>query len=247
MIRPSLYLIWPIHCDFPLFRLHLKKNHQLFDKIFIVFTNLNQKENYKVHVLNTLPFIIHSKPLDKKSDWRDDAVNTSLTLEPFSEYCLFMEQDFLINGDRFWSIVLDTTADFVYYEEGGRIHPAFALVRRTLVNKTTKDFAAHPPKYDHFGKFFEEITNLTPGINLKKLNLIDKIDYYHLGGLTQNYHCFYNNQPLYKPQDFLYYNYQSMLLPSQSMRFFRVQLEIYEKYEKVETHPFLEDFFPKDK
>ena len=72
------------------------------------------------------------------------------------------------------------------------------------------DFSANPPKHDHFGKFFEEVLSLTPKnfrMELLEMGIENRKDTYHLGGLTQNYYSFKHNDPLYKPKEFLAYNF----------------------------------------
>ena len=184
------------------------------------------------------------KPFNSKEDWRDDTVNSMLSVDTDAERYLFLEQDFLLSGIDILKRILKHEEPFIYYEEGGRIHPAFALVDKTLVNQTSKDFAAHPPEGDHFIHFFKEITAIEPGKNLKQLGFEEKKDFYHMSGLSQNYACFMEGQPFYKPKEFIVYNSLSMLLPYQEMSFEKKQQDIAEKFGFTEEETFLTHFFP---
>lgn len=246
-LRPNLYVIYPVHIDYPLFRHNLNKFKSFFSHIFVGLTNLNQENNYRTFIINRLPFATIVKPSNKELDWRNDITRPMLTLYPINEYCVFWEQDFLIKSHRFFERLFEKDHNFVYYKEGGRIHPAFCLVKREILDKTSKDFSAYPDEgMDHFGKFFNEVQAIDKGENLVDLGFRDKDDFYHVAGVTQNYYCHEMNQPFHKHKEFLCYNYQSMLLPHQIPEFYKKELEIAEKYGCVEEENFLTEFFPEE-
>ena len=248
MIKPCVLVTWPCHVDFPLFRYNLRRFRPYFKDVFVAFTNEGQSINYRQWVINNLPFAQFTKPFYNKDDWRNDTVNALLTLVTDAEYYLFMEQDFLVNSASFWDTVLTTTEPFLYYKEDQRIHQAFALVRRDLVERTSKDFSAYPDQgMDHFGKFFKELGELHEGVDIRTLGVKEKEDFYHLAGTTQNYYCFDHDQPFYKPDEFLEYNYLSMLMPKQNPDFYLRQVAISEKHSDFSKTSFISRFFPKEK
>lgn len=255
MIKPTVILTWPIHIDFPLFRYNLERFKDYFENVVITFSNINQQESYRSYIVKDLPFATFVGNTGDKKDWRDDAVNLALDKAPSASWYLFMEQDFLIRDVRFFEVVLNTPHEynFVYFKEDTRIHPGFVLVNGDLVRKTSRDFAANPPAWDHFGKFFRELGDLTEGVDIETLGLRAKVDYYHLAGLTQNYACFKNNQPFYKPDEFLTYNMETLELMQHQYvtlpeNFMKMCLEISVK-EGVGSslegkNEFIRDFFP---
>lgn len=247
MKQVALLVTWPNHCDFPLFRHNLIRFRHLFVDIFICFSDGNIKENYQSFVTHKLPFCTFVKPAGKKTDWRDDAVNTMLTLDTKADYYLFTEPDFLIKSIKDFEMILNQPEEFIYYDEGGRIHPAFALVKKGLVERTSHDFAAHPPEGDHFIHFFKEIISMNPGKEIRSYGWKERENFYHMAGLTQNYYCFDHGQPLYKQDEFVAYNYLSLLMSHQDMRWYKKQMEIEEEYSYPKEETFLDKFFPKVK
>ena len=252
MINPSVIIIWPSHVDYPLCRFNLNKFKDYFKDINIIIQNTGRPYSY----LNTLQNMRGNKINLLKTfgnlsdDWRDDAIKSYFTTIPQSEYLLFLEQDFMMK-DLFFDIVLTANKDFVYYEEGGRIHPAFALVSLKLLNATSCDFSARPPSHDHFGLFFEEVKKVEKGKELREFGLVERKDFYHLAGLTQNYACVENKQPLYKPDEFLAYNHHclnmSEVLVKQDNNFVFKMGVIESKYGSGDKDGFINDFFPKEK
>ena len=178
----------------------------------------------------------------KGSDWRNDAVNEVLAKIKTDEPICFMEQDFLIKDESFFEKVFSKDHRFIYFTEGDRIHPAFAVVDRALIEQSSKDFSAYPSTYgDHFAKFFSE---LTTGINIEELGVKRDKDYHHLNGLSQNYHNFKLKQPFYRSEEFLYYNNACRYLPIENHpEFFQLELSIDREFGHPGTS-FLSKFFP---
>lgn len=212
MICPTLVLTLPAHVDFPLFRYRLEQWQHYFQDVFIAFANTNQPEVYVDWFKEHYPKVVTFVPVHLEgTDWRDNAVSSILDVAQWNKqttHYLFIEPDILIKDDSFWGTVLKHDQNFIYYMEGDRIHPAFALVKKELVQKTSQDFAAYPDVgLDHFGKFFTEVSAMTSGVDLRVLGLKEREDYYHMAGNTQNFSCYKNNEPFYKPDEFLAYNY----------------------------------------
>ena len=245
MIKIALCYVQPAHICFPLFQKMLDKHYSKFSVIYCAFTNEKEPQNYRNFIEKSQPYTTFVTPNVKRDDWRDEAVNNILEVaqhnKQFTHY-LFLEQDFLIGPD-FWDKILEYNRDFIYYSEGGRIHPAFALIQRNIVEGTSRDFFAAPDLgYDHFGKFFKEVKEKEVGVEIRELGLIQGVDFYHLAGTTQNYACFKAGEPFYKPAEFLSYNYHSFFLPDQNTDWAKLEASIIDKH-RIGDAPFLEYFF----
>lgn len=239
MIKPTVLCVWPKHIDFPLFRFNLERFRDYFDDIFISFTNHHQEHDYSNFIKDKLYFAKCSYAPRTEGDWRSDAVNQLLDLTTDKEYVLFLEQDFLIKDESFFKIFNEKN-DFIYYQEMGRIHPAFALVKRSLVEQTSRDFSPVPPK-DHFGKFFEE---LPEGKNIEDMGVKFREDFYHMQGLTQNYLSFKYGDAFFRPNTFFYFNNKCLNLPDQNPHFKGFQEQIKSSFDFPKNHEFLDRFFP---
>src|ERR1035437_1020853 len=238
-MKPNLLVTWPISCDYPLFRYNLKRFRKYFQDIYIGFTNHHLDEDYSEFIRKDLD--AHFLDIKIRGEWRDDAVNQLLDIMTPCTHVLFMEQDFLIKDESFFERLFAQDHDFLYYNEGkNRLHPAFALVKRDIIEKTHRNFSAVHPK-DHFGWFFDEVQLQVPGKDIEQW-VKWKEDFYHLAGLTQNYKCIKYGDGLFRPESFLYFNYRSSLLPNVGP-FNEVMQEI-NKLERPETHDFLYKFFP---
>ena len=209
--RPDLIVVWPKSVDYPLFRYNLKRFRNYFDQVLIAISDNGTLEDYTNFFTNNITGA-HFKSILRAGgdqDWRNIAVNSMLE-KSTSDRVLFIEQDFLIRDERFFEVLLNVNEyDFIYYDEGGRQHPACALVPRYLIDKTSRDFSARPPAYDHFGLFFRELNQLGHGADLETIGLHDRVDHLHLAGTCQNYHA----KPFHKPNQFLSYNRLCLDLP----------------------------------
>lgn len=246
MIKPDIILVWPLHLDYPLMRYNLDKYRDYFRSITITFSNHHMGIDYSNFIRANLPFANFIEYGGKAKDWRNGAINEALDVMPKDGYVLFLEQDFFWTK-RFLDKVLQHPHLVLHFTEGKRIHPAFSLVKRILVDETSRDFSAYPDKdnKDHFGKFFDE---LLIGTHIDDLEVKRCEDYYHLNGLSQNYMNVKNDQPLYQPDDFLFYNYECINLPIDKSpnhpQFLQIELAIERKYGHPKEHPFLKKFFP---
>lgn len=241
-MKPDILVVWPLHLDFPLFRWNMVKYKDCFRSLTIVFSNHYQEKDYSNFIRVNLPFAKFVEYQGDKADWRNGAVNAGLDSIPDNGSILFMEQDFFWN-ETFLDKVLKDKYKFLYFTEGERIHSAFAIVDRKLIDKTSRDFSAYPDtdNKDHFGRFFDE---LTTGININELGVRNRIDYYHLNGLSQNYMNYKNDQPFYNKDDFLTYNNLCRYLPIENHpEFYQIELAIRMKHGYPQTHPFLDKFF----
>lgn len=243
MKKPALVLSWPKHLDYPVCRFNLERFQKYFSSVWIALSDHYTDVDLGNFVRASLPFASFVEVERSRDDWRDDAVNNLLDAIKTDDPILFIEQDFLVKDDSFWEKVLSSDAPFLCYKEGTRVHPAFALVDRDLVEKTSKCFAVWPPG-DHFYKFFSE---LPEGLNIEELGVVDKEDYYHMAGLSQNYRNFTYEEPFYRPANFLYFNYKNLILPNQHPGFHNLQQQIENKYGHPPHHIYLDNFFPDEK
>ena len=211
MQKPDLIIVWPKSIDYPLFRYNLARFRHYFEQVYIAISDNGVTEDYTNFLTNNITNV-HFKAIPRVAagqDWRNVAVNTMLE-KATSDHVLFLEQDFLIRDERFFEVLLNQHEyDFIYYDEDGRIHPGCALVPRYLIDKTSKDFSARPPAYDHFGLFFLEIGRMSVSADLEMIGLHKGEDFLHLSGCTQNYFA----KPFHKPNQFKSYNRLCLNLP----------------------------------
>lgn len=253
MIKPNIVVSWPIHMDYPWFRNHITGNRFRFSKVLIGWSDNKAGESVIPFVMNNFPHVQGNIAPQQYDDWRQNAIRDIVDTQLDTEWTLFLEQDFLVT-DNFWNTVLYESnykfseyeyPNFIYYQEGERIHPAFALVKTNKIKATVCDFAANPPFYDHFGKFFAELDKICIKKSLKSLGLKERVDYYHMAGLTQNYHCFWRGESFYKPEEFFSYNYYCLQLGIPiHPRILETMNTIENKYKYGDRNSFIKTFFP---
>lgn len=243
MKKVAVLVVQPRHIDYPIFRYNMHRFKHLFDSVWIAFSQHHQDDDYTNFVRADLPFAHFIDAYRVGSDWRDDAVNQALDQMKDVEHVLFLEQDFLMKDEHFLKTVFEAEDKFLYFTENDRIHPGFALVERALIEKTKKDFSAVAP-YDHFKMFFDD---LGPGRHIDTLGLRAREDYYHMNGLSQNYVNFQYEDALYRPINFLYFNYKSYKLPvAHHPKFHELERQILVLKGHPEHHSFLDKFFPNE-
>lgn len=243
MIKPDVILTWGRHVDFPLFRYNLKRFRPYFNKVLIGVTDHGKAEDYTSFFMGNMDADFRSIPMGQ-GDWRNNAINVMLEKSE-ADHVLFLEQDFLVRDERFFEVLLNVNEyDFIYYDEQDRIHPACALLPRFIVEKTSKDFSARPPAYDHFGLFFQEALRITNSADLETIGLHKGEDFYHLAGLTQNYHA----TPYFKPNEFLTYNFFAQRLPVPYNDFKLIMEKITKdtSFEPSEANEVVLSMFPKE-
>ncbi len=188
----DIILTQPNNVPFPLWSKWLLNNAQRFQTIYIAlhqknmpgydFTDLIHKMFFP---LTNVVWIDGINPMDG-SDWRSAAINACLE-KSTAENVLFMEQDFFIkdsnefftyvNGCMNKSIGIPPVVGFF---QGERYHPAFLCVKRSEIEKTSKDFSSID--IDHFGKFTRELREH------RFFDIQEKWSpWFHMNGLTQNY------------------------------------------------------------
>lgn len=230
----DLVITQPTSCDFPIWRNFLRHNREKFGKVIIVMAKSNGKNDYTGFLTEAMRqddvLIRPAGSYIETNDWRDSAVKTAL-LNSDAEYVWFTEQDFFIaNPSEFFAQVntlINAGNQFIYVKEGGeRIHPCCMIVKRSLIEKTRKDFGIIPDKSDHFGKFVADILAQKP--KMQEIGTTGK-DYFHMNGLTHNYNLIEIGQTdnVYQPGLFQLYNsYARMQDVPQDPRFINLSFKV---------------------
>lgn len=192
---------WPQHIDYPLWRRFLNFNRKRFNKVIIVFTQMNMGKDYRDYIKQQLSNVTFIDNDEVSGDWRNIAVNKGLKYST-SEWVWFTEQDFYPRTVFFKQMeekMKDNQVVGVLQET--RLHPCSLLIKREILDKTSKDFSASPPEYDHFGKIQQDLLKLGA-----KVTTIDPEYWYHMNGLSQNIYLLQTGkEPNYQPQEFKTY------------------------------------------
>lgn len=237
-------IVWPNHIDYPLFRKTLDTYKAYFNAIYVALSPSNVSDrDVTLFLRAALPYVRFLIPQPIKSDWRDNAIH-ELLLNSTADTVLFLEQDFLMREGLPFEFAHNFGGPFLGFKEGERIHPAYALIKRALIERTSRDFAAHPELgYDHFGKFFVELKSYVTMRFIDEFGFDNKYHYYHLNGLTQNFHCYHENQPFYRPDEFLTYVDSSLSLPVVHCPEFRLLCEEIKVKHGAGNLKFIKQFF----
>lgn len=210
---PDLIVAYPRHLIFPLWNKYIRENRDRLAKVVIVMTDMSVPTDYtdylKKYFYGRDVTIVANDPVTASDDWRNIAVNKGLRLSD-SQWILFTEQDFLPDDNGFWGMVNCSmeTHDLIDVEQDHRMHPCFILIKRSLLDKTSKDFSAKPPHYDHFGKLQLELEEM----KIPKSVIADS--YHHMNGLSQNLYLLQiGEEPNYRPEDFKEYCRKCLKLP----------------------------------
>lgn len=188
MVKPDLIVCWPKDIFFPFFVKRINRDRGLFDKVIIVMTEGSLDGDCTRDIEHTLAGAIILAPnlLELAAggkDWRNVATNIALEKSD-SSHVLFMEQDFLV-GDDFFKKLFTAAEDFdvIGFRDNNRLHPACLLVKRKILDTTSKDFGAYPPEDDHFSKVTKELMKPGGWVTLDELGITN---WYHMAGLTHN-------------------------------------------------------------
>ena len=210
MIKPDIIVTQPnTGVDYPMWRWYMDLYKDQYSQLYVSITDQGEDKAMPRWISQNMDGALVVKNNDPiKHDWRDSAVNLALNISS-SEWILFMEQDLLFNH-TFWSEALTAAQahDIVGIVEGSnRLHPAFLLVKRDLIEQTDKRFDARPPEYDHFDYLTEQLKEVADPYILKE-------NYHHMAGLTHNYHIAKENPfAVYKPDEFATYNECLLSIP----------------------------------
>lgn len=209
MFKPDIIISWPRNCDYPLWRKYIRDNRPRFNQIIIVFTETNLGDDYREFVRGAMQaddVWTMDSPIVHGEDWRNVAVNYGLLQSYNAEWIWFTEQDFLPTDDRFWQEVeakVNAGAEYLSWKDADRHHPCCIFVKRSILSKTSKDFAARPPYYDHFGLFTKQLETYNGGASYAEVSHDFST---HMAGLSHNVRLLVDGQqPNYKPEEFTEY------------------------------------------
>lgn len=186
-----------IYCDYPLYRAMLTKYRDKFNKIILYPSRHHGVTDLENFLKQQFPET-WVKPVEIDygiQDWRQAETEPCLALSD-SEWVLFMEQDFFVKDwDKFWQDIEKAmeTADVIGWWSASNfpyVHPCFLLIKREILDKTKKDFRAHPEinGCDHFAMITRDAEELGAKIvKLQDMGYTNWEDAMHLGGLTYPY------------------------------------------------------------
>lgn len=188
MVKPDIILSWPNNCDYPLWRDFITKERARFNEVIIAITETNQAPNYTDFIREQLTplhcqFVI-PPPTPPTDDWRNIATRQCLLHSYNADWIWFTEQDFIITDvEAFFAEVQEAENKgfeiMATYQET-RMHPCDIFIKRSLLDKTRKQFGIIPNVADHFIKFQQDIEAIqSPVYHLDK-------HYKHLNGLSSN-------------------------------------------------------------
>lgn len=192
------------------------ENRSRFGKVIICLTDMSIRDpDYRLYLKESLSrygiIFLDIPRAESGQDWRNEAIDRALKVSD-GDYVLFTEQDFLpTDNETFWSMVdcdLDDEKEVITVLQGDRWHPCFLLVKRDLLEKTSKDFGVVTDRLDHFGKFQQELEEINP-----KLSFIQNC-WHHMNGLSQNLYLLQAGEnPNYNPKEFKKYCEKCLELP----------------------------------
>src|SRR3990167_4778714 len=200
-MKPSIDLLtqYCCHCDYPIWRNHLKKYRHLFNKVILYpneyYRDLDFKD-FSKEVLKETWVEGHTINWSEPGiDWRQAEVEPMLELSN-SEWVYFNEQDWFVKDwDKFYEAVfkaIDDGADAIGWMNPTNfpyLHPCCFFVKREFLNKTKLDFRCHSEFNggDHFCMITKDLKELGAKIvTLEDLGFKYWEDYLHLGGVTSN-------------------------------------------------------------
>lgn len=237
--------------DYPIYRHNLAKYRDKFNKIILYPSRHHGVIDMEEHMRKTFPETwITGHTIDWTTpgiDWRQAETEPCLELSD-AEWILFLEQDFFCDDwDKLFKDVereIDNGAEMIgWYDNNSLfyIHPCFLLIKRELLDKTQKDFRAHPEIQgsDHFAMITRDAEKL--GAKIVKLQDIGYKEWdncFHLGGLTYPYQNWKGDGTdhfgVKNPEAFMVYNYFSRLAPvEQDKKYLDLSLEIEKRLKEL--------------
>lgn len=184
-----------VYCDYPLWRKMVRDYRDEFNKVILYPSKQHGVCDLEDFWLKEFPETwVAREPIDYGiTDWRQGETEPLIAVSD-AEWLWFMEADFFVtNWKKLFRDFKDAMADgseligcwspsqFPY------MHPCCLLIKRELLDKTNKDFRAHPEIHgsDHFAMITRDAERLGAKITtLEDLGYKEWEDYYHLGGLT---------------------------------------------------------------
>lgn len=214
MVIPDVIVCNPKSCDYPLWRKFIVDNRLRFNEVIIAITETHQEPNYTSWIRETMSphhcqFVI-PPATPSGGDWRNIAVNQALIHSYNAEWIWFTEQDYIIEKPNEWfeevyKAVADGYDVIAHYDDGGRMHPACILIKRSVLNKTRREFGIVPDKYDHFYLLQKDIEATGSRIYTIRTGR-------HLNGLSSNMSLIQRGEaPNYKKHELNAYILESLM------------------------------------
>ena len=208
IIKPDVLLVWPSGYDYPLCRFQMDNFKTFFNKV-IICTYDHGRPDFRPFLKEAMPKAIFVDSGVDSTSWRERATLLALSKSQ-SEWILFTEQDFFAKDDHFYEKVFEAakTHDVVGIRNGTRLHPCFLLVKKSLLNKTRKDFSVNGDGKDHFWNVSQELLELGNFKDIRDLGLYEGVDWFHFSSMTWNLFRIKDSDVLefHEPAEFLVYN-----------------------------------------
>lgn len=199
---PSIDVVnqWCCYNDYPIFRYWMEKYKRNFKKIILFPSRhhgvIDLEDFHKKHISNVT--WVKETDIDWTEpgiDWRQVETERCLKYSD-ADWILFIEQDFMVKDWELLFGILQKTMK--NYEMIGwwnntaypYMHPCFLLIKRELLEKTRKDFRAHPEIIgaDHFANITRDVeANNGRILKLQNMGFKQLENAFHLGGLTYVY------------------------------------------------------------
>ena len=233
-----------IYNDYPYFRAWINKYREKFGSVILYPSRHHGHTDFEGFAReNFIETWVRSVPIDYGvEDWRQ-AETTPCIRYSNTEWILFMEQDFFVdNWDKFWETIdkamessdaigMMNPTNFPY------LHPCFLLIKRDTLEKTNKDFSAHPeiPGCDHYAMITRDLERIGAKITkIEDLGWVEWKNCFHLGGLTYPYQNWKGDGTdifgVKNVEAFAVYNYWSRRAPVvQSEDYLKLSQEIEER------------------
>jgi hypothetical protein len=183
--------------DYPVWRKLMQDNRDKFDKIIMYPSRHHGVIDMEQFLREKFPETwVDPVPIEYGvEDWRQ-AETIPLLSHVTQDWVLFMEQDFFVdNWYSLWKqvdLAMDRNDAIGWWNatQFPYLHPCFLLIKRELLEKTQKDFSAHPeiPGCDHFAMITRDIEKAGGKIKtLQSMGFEPWQNAFHLGGLTYPY------------------------------------------------------------
>lgn len=215
----TVHTTWPLHMDYPIWRMQIQKYKPYIYQGLVSLSDNHEGVDYTTCIKGLLGnlSIPCFDPLQRQGDedWRDKSVKAAYN-NFNGDWIWFTEEDFFIKDKTFFEKIEEgmKTYDAIAYSEQGRIHPACLFVKKLVADRTERNFAANPGVYDHFYRFTHDLIGRGLVGTLEDVGLKEFRDYFHMTGLTHNYHRFKMGLLPTKVEDFVMYNhYAAMVCP----------------------------------
>lgn len=231
MYKPDIISQICLHCDYPLWRTMIEKHRSKFGKIILYPSRHHGAVDLEKFWKEVFPETwVAPVAIDYGvEDWRQAETIPCLN-QSDSDWIMFTEADFFV---RDWDMFFEDmrtkseVSDLMGLWNPTNlpyIHPSCLFIKRELLEKTSKDFRAHPEinGSDHFAMITQEAMQLGKMITLQDLGYDCRVspeaDAFHLGSLTYTYQDWHdpaapsvsslsNRIGAISPEAFMVYNY----------------------------------------